>query len=113
MFGALVEAEQRFDLAEQLLIALASFGEKGGALRLRAFQRLVIEPLDPRPQFLPLFRPHRSPLRSVRARARLSPIANRASRYQARPSTPPPFLPRSSRRRNASQSPGPSARQRG
>src|SRR5262245_23086406 len=106
MFGAEVEAEQRFYLAAQLLIALASLGEKRGALGLRAFQSRVPEPLDPPPQFLRLFRPHRSPPRSVRARARLSPIANRASRCLARPSTPPLFLPRSSRRRNAVRQPG-------
>src|SRR5262245_63729805 len=90
MFGAEVEAEQRFALAAQLLIALASFGEKRGALGLRAFQSRVPEPLNPPPPFLRLFRPHRSPLRSVLARARLSPIANLASRCRAKPSTLPP-----------------------
>src|SRR5262245_15819008 len=113
IFGAEVEAEKRFDLAAQLLIALASFGEKRGALGLREFQSRVPEPLDPPPQLLRLFRPHRSHLRSARARARLSPTASRALRCRARPSTPPPFLPRSIRRRNAARPPGSSVRQHG
>src|SRR5262249_26328492 len=107
-----VEIEQRFDLAEQYLITLASLGEEGLAFPLRAFQRLVIEPLDSSPQFRTLlFRPHRSPLRSAHAKASLSPIANPASRCRERPSTPPPPLRRSGRRRIASRSPGSSARQ--
>src|SRR5262245_52834801 len=89
MLGSVVEAEQRFDLAAQGLIARASLGEKRLALRLCAFQRRMIEFLDPPPQFRRcMIRPHRSPPRSARARARLSPIANRASPCRERPSTP-------------------------
>ena len=38
-FGGLVETEQRFNLAAQLLIAPAGFGKKRGALMLRARKR--------------------------------------------------------------------------
>ena len=81
------------------LVIGARLGEKRRALARRSGARRVVELLGP----LPAFRRHASDRRASRASARPSPAASRASRSRATPSRPPPFPPRSTRRRTASR----------
>src|SRR5262249_23680733 len=97
--GRLIKGEQRFKLAAQGAVARAGFVEVRLALLRASLQRRVIKLLD----LPPAFRRHHAALRSIRAAAMSWPIANRASQYRARLSTPPPSLPRSSRRSSASR----------
>src|SRR5216684_1867492 len=104
--GFTVMGQQRFHLAAEVLIPGAGFLKHGGPVALLGVQNLLENALD----LTPAFRFH-LPHHLFRVEARLLQASNRAPPFPAKPSTLPPFPPRSSRQRSASRRPGSCVRQ--